>query len=125
MARLRVDRGDTKEWAGQVTKPDANGVEQPYPIAGSAEIRFTAKRSKRDTDANAVIRKTWLAGAISGLFVDDPALGKYRVKIDPADTNAIAEETRLVYDVQLKDSTGTFTIDEGEIVVALDVTLTA
>jgi hypothetical protein len=118
--RLRLARGDSKEWSGAVTKAGA-----VYPIEAAAEIRFTAKRQKRDADTAAVIRKTWLAGVPSGIFVDNLPQGLYRVKLDPADTTSLTETTHLVYDVQLKDSTGTFTIDEGDLVVVLDVTQAA
>lgn len=124
MATLTLTRGDSREWSSRITKPDANGDEQPYPIEGTAEIRFTMKASTRDADANALVALSWISGVEDGIFVDDAPNGEYRVKVTPAETSDL-EAGRFPYDVQLKDSTGTFTIDRGTVLVEADVTQAA
>jgi hypothetical protein len=60
-----------------------------------------------------------------GVFVDNAGQGLYRVKLLAADTSGVESSVRLFYDVQLKESVGTFTVDKGTLLVQADVTRAA
>ena len=98
------------------------GDDRTLTITASAsltdsEVTFTAKRSKRDADEDAVIQKT--TGA--GVEIGDPDTTA-EVTIDAADTMDL-EPVALYWDVQVVDGTGSVrTVAAGRLVIKADVT---
>ncbi len=94
----------------------------------NVKMWLTAKRSLADTDAAAVIAKTaGVGGGPGGITLNSPAsTGKSfaTVVVNPADTAALTETSRLECDVQLEEPDGTkTTVGRGRISVLADVTL--
>ena len=84
-------------------------------LTGS-EVAFTAKRNRRDADADAVIRKSTGAGSVS---VDGATAS---VTIDAADTDEL-DPVALYWDVQVIDSSDKVrTVASGRLAVLADVT---
>lgn len=84
----------------------------PYPVeTGAEEIWFTAKVSKSDDDASAVIQKTLTGG---GVTVDGNIV---RVKVNREDLDSLRPITfdqKLFWDVQVRALTGDiWTVAEG------------
>src|SRR5687768_17526352 len=93
-------KGDDEVYTGLVTR---DGV--PLRIDDPAvKLWFTAKRSRSDVDADAVIVKGTANTTREGVTVLDdgsePLRGKYQVEGDPADTEDL-DDTALFFDVQL------------------------
>jgi hypothetical protein len=111
-------RGDTQVFDVVVT--DDAGV--PVSIA-SDDIRFTAKRKASDDDADAVIVKT---SAVSGGIVIGGGTGACAITIDPSDTDALAKDTTLLWDLQVTDVTGAVkTAAAGRLHILVDISRTA
>lgn len=115
--KLKMVRGDTPSWQGQVTDPDNNHA--PKNITGCA-LTFTAKRDIEDADSSAIIRKTIGNGIVlpvgtAGLFT----LGPFLV----ADTQALEDElVGLVFDIQMVLGGNVSTVAKGTLTVSPDST---
>lgn len=98
MTRLSITRGDTKAFTISLTDDD----DLPLDLTDMA-VTFTAKRSRFDADADAVIAKT----VGDGIVVDDPDSGVVVLTLEPSDTASLAARPhRLFYDVQVVDVLG-------------------
>lgn len=99
--KLRMTRGDTDSWSGQVVDPDNNDA--PVDITGYA-MTWTVKRSYSDADSEAVIRKT----VGSGITFTAPVTGVFRLgPLLPTDTSGFEDSVvGFVFDVQIVDLTG-------------------
>lgn len=118
--KLRMTRGDTASWQGQVKDPDNSYL--PKDIQG-ASLTFTAKYDVDDSDADAAIRKTVgsgitiPAGNHSGMFTLGPFL--------TADTQSLENENQaLVFDIQMVLAGNTSTVAKGVLYVDAETTLT-
>lgn len=110
---LTAKRGDTIDLLVLVTRDNA-----AVDLTG-ADVWFTAKRSLRDADVDAVVQKT----IGNGIVVTDALAGEALVTIDPSDTNGFTRETRLFCDVQVIEPSGRITtVADGTLTITLDVT---
>lgn len=115
MPDFEMFRGDSAEFELTVTKDAA-----PVNLTGG-QLRFSAKRSKDDPDADAVVSK--VSTDTAQIEITNAAGGLATVKMVPADTEDLTEQTVLFYDVQFKDATNRiFTLATGKLKVRLDVT---
>ena len=91
----------------------------PYALGGCS-LWFTAKRKYTDADSAAIFQKS----IGSGITVTNPTQGLFVIEIAPADTTAVEKvKTILVWDLQLRDSSGkTYTIASGNLIINPDVT---
>jgi hypothetical protein len=114
MTDFTLSRGDTVDLAVVVT---ASG--SAYSLVGCS-IWFTAKSSYSLADTGAQFQKT----IGSGITVTNAALGRFSVRISPADTSSLGNsKTLLVYDCQVKDASGNiYTIASGNLIILPDVT---
>lgn len=106
--RLEMYRGDTRF------------IQVTTTVEGlpSADVRFTAKRSTKDTDLEAIISK------VSGIGIDVVDYIAV-ITIDPTDTILLSPQT-LVWDVQVTDSSGQVqTIADGTLRIKADISRTA
>lgn len=119
----RMKRGDDRVLRVTATYPEdippTIVAGDPYPLKGKM-VFFTAKRTVVEPDADAIIRKQ--TGA--GIEVDATNTNIARVVIDKADTVVLGtREVSLVCDVQVVNESGkTFTVADGYLAVAPDVT---
>lgn len=114
MTVLRMKQGDTLTLdVGPVR--DAAGVVQD--ITGST-LRFTAKARLADADADALLTGSTGDGRI---VLVDPVAGMARVTI-PAELTTGLGRRVLVWDVQLSQPGLVRTLDEGTLIVSVDVT---
>lgn len=111
---VSISRGDKRTLTITTTNP---ADDTPYSLTGKT-VWFTAKRSKQDLDAAALIAKS-TAGGIN--VMGSPNEHKAVVTIDSADTASFKRDTVLLCDVQVKDGTDVFTVAEGVLRVKLDV----
>jgi len=101
-------RGDTRDFAMTFTSNDV-----AYNITG-AKVYFTLKKSKNDTDAQAVLQKTVTSHT-------DPTAGKTTLSLSKTDTNI--QPGRYFYDFQVITSGGgVYTFLSGDVEVLEDVT---
>jgi hypothetical protein len=115
MTKYDIKRGDTAYFRCAVTEDG-----DPFPLTGLT-LRATAKRSYPQTDAEAVFQKS----SGNGIELDDSDSSVAIVRIDPADTEGLGDrEVKLLFDLQLTSGTEVFTLAEGLLIVAPDVTLT-
>jgi hypothetical protein len=111
---LRMQRGDTPIF--DIAVVDVNG--DPLDVS-SAYVWFTAKYNYGDLDDDAVFQKT----VGNGIFLTNSAYGEMSIQLDSSDTAAILDKTRLKYDVQIKDISGSvYTVATGLLSVEPDVT---
>jgi carbon monoxide dehydrogenase subunit G len=116
MTALSMTRGDDESF-DVVVKTKAGVV---VDITGM-DLRFTAKRRVSDTDAQAVISKTTGAGITTTSAVN----GAARIDVEAADTTALTATTRLTWDLQGTDETGTVrTLARGGLRIEADVSRT-
>lgn len=94
MPDLEMYRGNDRVFSLTITRADGS----PVPLAG-ASLRFMARLSVSDTDADAVITKT----TPTGITVTDASHGMVDVIIDSADTVSLYAPCTLIYDVELKE----------------------
>jgi hypothetical protein len=115
MTRLSITRGDTRVFT--ITLTDAD--EEALDLTGMS-VTFTAKRTRFDSDEDAVIAKS----IGSGIVVDEPTSGVALMTLDPEDTEALPARThRLYYDVQVVDVLGVVVTPLADIVeIRPDVT---
>lgn len=90
-----------------------------------AKVWMLAKWSYNDADAVAVINKYGTQGGVlNGVTFPAPASGQCEITLDPADTAINSDRrTELVYDIQLKESSGVVTtLLSGKLVILPEVT---
>jgi hypothetical protein len=115
MADLAMTRGTT----ALVTLTLVDGAGAALDLTGTT-LRFTAKRSLRDAQADAVIAKVTGAGIThrtpqSGGIAD--------VAIAPADTSGLAPHPiALAYDVELVSGADVYSTETGTLTVSPDST---
>jgi hypothetical protein len=115
MAALTMTRGST----ALVTVTVIDGAGAALDLTGTT-LRFTAKRSLRDAQADAVIAKATGAGIThrspeSGGIAD--------VDIEPADTSGLAPyPIALAYDVELVSGADVYATESGTLTVSPDST---
>lgn len=87
-----------------------------------ATVRFVAKQSLSDTDANAKISKITPTGVV---IHSDPTTGFGEVIIDPADTESLlAVVHNLSYNIQVTESSGRVeTVQRGHLIVLPDAAI--
>lgn len=113
MADFTIYRGDTVALNVTIT---SGGL--AYNLTGKS-IWFTAKTSYSQADPG-VFQKT----LGSGITIVSAANGQCQVVIAATDTNSLGNsKTALVYDMQVKDSSGNiYTVASGNLIVVPDVT---
>jgi hypothetical protein len=126
--KFQLVRGDSAPFGGTVTITGDDGVEVPYPITGTMTVRFSAKYSYQDADAQAVF---YLESPDRITVIDGPN-GVIQFTILPSDylasfPNPISSAVGLVADLQISDTlaTNVYTLARGTLVVAPDVTIAA
>jgi len=108
-------RGDTQVIAGAIT---VSAV--PANISGCS-LKFTAKRSLQDTDANAVFQLT----TPTEIVITNGPAGLCDINIASADTASETQAIRCYCDLQLVDTFGNVsTTATGTLFIKLDVTET-
>lgn len=116
--KLKMTRGDTPSWQGQVVDPDNSDL--PKDITGCT-LTFTAKRDVDDADSAAVIQKTVGNGITlppgnhAGIFTLGPLL--------PADTQSLPNENiGLVFDIEMVLGGNVSTVAKGVLYVDAEAT---
>lgn len=116
--KLKMTRGDTASWQGQVKDPDNQYL--PKDITGCT-LTWTVKRDVEDADSQAVFQKTVGNGIIlpvgnhAGIFTLGP--------LAPADTQGLPnEKVGLVFDVQMVLGGNTSTVAKGVLYVDPETT---
>lgn len=108
---LELTRGDTRTWAFTIERDGA-----PVDLTGST-VRFTAKRSYADADADAVIAKS----TDDDVQIFDAAAGVAWVIVNPTDTSALEAPLSLVWDLEI-DAAGVISTPlQGTLEIAPDV----
>lgn len=115
--KLKMTRGDTPTWEGQVRDPDNQYL--PKNITGCT-LTFTAKRDVDDSDANAVIQKT----VGNGLTITTPSAGIFVLgPLLPADTQSLPNENiGLVFDIEMVLGGNVSTVAKGVLYVDAEAT---
>lgn len=112
MSDLEMTRGNTAEWDSIVRHPS---TKQPIDLAG-ATVRFMAKRSMDDLDADAIVDIDTTGGITVGAPTTD---GKIHLKIPASDTDAL-ENDRVELDYELRviiTGTSEWTVERGTLIV--------
>jgi hypothetical protein len=96
---------------GPLTRVNDAGATVPVDLTlAGTKLWLTAKRSKTDADAAAVIAKTvGVAGGPGGIAVDTPATtakNMARATVPAAETAALLETTHLAFEWQLEEPGG-------------------
>lgn len=88
---LRVTRGATKEWLFSVYRL-SGATRTPADITGS-KVWFTVKNRIENVSAVIAKRNSFAGGVDNQILILVPqtglSLGKFRVRLDPADTNGL------------------------------------
>jgi hypothetical protein len=114
---IEAVRGDTEYYDLAAVRSGA-----PVDLTGAAvKIWFTAKRTKDDLDADAVISLNSTDDPAQCVFTNRPA-GLFYIHVMPTDT-ANVEEDSLVYDVQVREQSGRVTtVQRGTLHLVRDIT---
>ena len=118
--RLEMRRGDTPIWDLAVL--DDDGL--PFNLTGWT-IRMTAKRSIDDPDAQAVFQLSTSDGTIT---ITNAPGGLAEMQPLRTSTSTLTVDTNCVWDVQIARNGSpdeTFTVENGVLSIARDVTRTA
>jgi hypothetical protein len=116
MSALTMSHGDTRVIQTTINNLTSSGLT-------SCTFWLTCKRAATDPDSAAIFQKlnaSFTVDAVGNLTTP----GVIHCTIAPADTATLAEYgVALVYDVQMKDSTGNiYTVDSGTLTLTPDVT---
>jgi hypothetical protein len=113
VADFTMYRGDTVTINAAIT---ASGL--AYNLTGKS-MWFTAKTSYSQADPGVFQKKLG-----SGISIVDATNGRAQIVIAASDTNSLGNsKTALVYDFQVKDSSGRiYTVASGKLIVIPDVT---
>lgn len=117
---LRMYRGDTLNIDFQVKDDDGSVVD----LSG-ATAWFTVKDQLTDSDASAIFQyQATEPTATTGITWTNASQGKYRVSINPADTDNLGDTVQeLHWDSQVKTSAGEiYTVEKGKLLVEPEVT---
>lgn len=116
MSELKMTRGDDRTFDIDIADQDGAAVD----LSTFEGLWFTAKRRISDSDEDAVFQKA----LGQGLELDTEIDGRASVTVDAADTTDLPDHnTRLVWDVQVKDGEGSVvTVAAGTLTVTPDVT---
>jgi len=118
MSLLQITRGDQKAFTVMLT----DGAGLPINLTGLA-LTFTAKRRPTDTDAQAIIVKSGVAGID---VATDPSTGVATLRIDAADTADLTDLRTLYWDIQVEDMLGDVrTPLSGRLALSPDITRTS
>jgi hypothetical protein len=119
---IEMTRGDSATFDLTLIEPDPDPDPVPLNLTG-CDLRFTAKYSPDDTDAQAVFSVTNGVGdAISSAV---PASGVALIELSPSHTSSMPQGARLYYDVQIKkQNSKTYTVASGRLNVRADITRT-
>lgn len=125
MAQLSMKRGDSAVFTGTVVMVPGS---TPRDITGDT-LYFTCKTNSTQPDGEAAIQKSALMPGSEGvdIFSTAPETGVYFIKLDPEDTDDLAQggSVQYNYDVQLVTSDGdVWTIEEGTLTINPDITRT-
>lgn len=118
MSTLSMTRGDSATFQTTISNLPQGGLTSQF------SIWFTAKRDATDADSAAVFQKTYLNGTGSGISFTAGG-NVVTTTLAPSDTEGLPAgyACTLVFDVKIKDGTGTeTTVDGGTITVYADVT---
>lgn len=114
--KLEMYRGDTPSWNLEANQADGLDLD-----ISSGKVFFTAKKSTRQADVDAVFQKTSDPG--EGITISDGPAGLFTVKLVSADTANVYAPIYLHWDVQWVNGGGdVFTLMVGELLVKPDVT---
>lgn len=113
--RLTLYRGDSDTL--NVTATDKG---DPLDLTDT-DLRFTAKRGLNDGDDDAIIVKT----LADGITVTDALGGLASIAIDPEDTDGLANDAVLVWDLQATQGETVRTLADGTLRITRDVSRTA
>lgn len=125
---FQMRRGDTRVIGFAAVRVDDTEIppaEVPLDLtAGGLQIRFTAKRN--EADSLPFFRRTYgVPAGEGGIEVDVPTTAEKnrgQVKIIPANTETLAADTDLVYELEIKEGDGsTWTVLHGIIDVQYDL----
>jgi hypothetical protein len=116
MTALSMTRGDRQSFT--VTLTDGAGA--PLNLT-DLTVTFTAKRTRYDSDAAAVIQKS----DGDGIVITTPASGVAVLTIEPEDTEELTNLRTLHWDIQVDDGSGDVrTPITGRLVILPDITRT-
>jgi hypothetical protein len=113
---LELTRGDDRTWIFEVTRENDQGVAQPLDLT-DAIVRFTAKRSAADADADAVITKS----TDDDISIYDPATGVAYVTIRHGDTAGLEAPLTLEWDLEIDQAGVVSTAASGLLRLRADV----
>ena len=120
-----MTKGDSSSWDVFVTRYDpVTHLDAAVNLTG-AKAWFTAKRTSRDLDADAIIKKDSTTNPTQVTIVAPATQGKVRISLIPADT--VNHNGRwLQYDVQVREADGTVTtVAEGKLEFTKQATITS
>lgn len=113
---FEIWRGDTELFTATITESGA-----PVDITGCS-LKFTAKRSLADSDADAVFQR---ATGGSGIAITNGPGGIAQIAIASSNTSSLTVPTLCYCDLQLVDTFGNVsTTATGTILIKVDVTRT-
>jgi hypothetical protein len=97
------------------------GAESPINLTGG-KAWFTAKRTKGDADANALISLNTVDDPVGIRFILPPTLGQIRITLVPDDTVNIVDRY-VPFDVQIREVDNTVsTVERGYLELHRDIT---
>ena len=113
---LQMDRGDDRAFVLSLVEDGA-----ALDLTG-ADVRITAKRSRGDSDDDAIL----VATVGDGITVDaDPTSGVATWSIAADDTSTLEGLVRLPFDVQVTRGGSTRTVLRGRLTIDPDISRTA
>lgn len=109
MAELEIKRGATEVLRTVIT---------PASLVVDSTIYFMAKRSKADSDDDAIISK--VSG--DGISVSDLDVGEILTTIDPADTRTLPNHRlKLYYEFEIEKDDAVYAVEDGTLYVNPEV----
>jgi hypothetical protein len=116
MSDLSLYRGDDATFT--VTANDSSG--NAVDLSGTTLI-WTAKRSKFDADADAVLQKKSSDGGVTILTQSGATLGQATITVDAVDTDSLTRQTFCFWDLEVVDGSGKVrTLATGTLMIQLD-----
>lgn len=124
MTDIQMIKGDTTTFEVAVTRYNSTtGLDVPVNLTGS-KVWFTAKRTRRDTDASAFVLLNSTINPSQIIIVAPATNGIISITLTPADTETFSDKW-LMYDVQLRESDNTITtVQSGRLELIRDSTKT-
>lgn len=119
---------DYQDFTFEMWRGDTQALDAAVTVGGVAanitgcSLRFTAKRSLSDSDADAVFQKTTAGG---GIVITNGPGGLCTITVGSADTSTLTVPTLCYCDLQLVDtSNNVSTTAAGTLLIKVDVTET-